>query len=82
MERDKIHDFGWIKIRRMVKEKNKTVTPRLAFPFCLKIAKSKVDFRKKQNCAFSILELLNSCQNISKDVSKVHLKPFLEFFDF
>ena len=30
----------------MVKEKNKTVTPRLAFPFFLKTAKSKVTFKK------------------------------------
>ena len=33
MERDQIHAFGWRKIRRMVKEKNKAVIPRLVFFF-------------------------------------------------
>ena len=66
----------------MVKAKNKTVTPRLAFPFFLNTAKSKTAFRKKQNFTFAILELLHSCQNISQDVSKALLKPFLSFVDF
>ena len=52
MERDKIHAFGWRKIRRMSKEKNKTVTPRLAFPFCLKTVKSKATFRKRRIVRF------------------------------
>ena len=45
MERDNIHALRR-KIRRMVKEKNKTVTPRLAFPFFIKIVKSKETLRK------------------------------------
>ena len=40
--------FVWRKIRRVVKEKNKTIYPRLAFPFCLKTAKSKATFRKSR----------------------------------
>ena len=52
MERDQIHVFLWIKRRRMVKEKNKTVTPRLAFPFFLKTAKSKEAFKKRRNALF------------------------------
>ena len=48
MERDNIHAFIWRKIRRMVKAKNKTVTLRLHFPFCLKTAKSKAAFRKRR----------------------------------
>ena len=51
MERDHIHAFVWIKMR-IVKEKNKTVTPRLAFPFFLKTAKSKVAFRKRKTALF------------------------------
>ena len=52
MKRDHIHDFGWGKITRMDKAKNKTVTPRLAFPFFLKIAKSKATFRKSRTVLF------------------------------
>ena len=44
MERYHIHYFGWIKVRSMVKEKNKTITPRLAFPFCLKTAEKQGSF--------------------------------------
>ena len=33
-------------------EKNKAVTPRLAFPFFLKTAVKQGNFQKKQNCAF------------------------------
>ena len=47
-ERDQIHAFGWRKIMRMVQEKSKTVTPRLAFPFCLKTAKSKATSEKAE----------------------------------
>ena len=49
MERDQIHAFGWIKIRITVKEKNKTVTPRLAFPLFLKTAEKQSGFQKKKN---------------------------------
>ena len=57
MEIYHIHAFLWRKIMRMVKEKNKTITPRLAFPFFLKTGKSKAAFRKRKNYAFSIMEL-------------------------
>ena len=52
MERYQNHAFGWRKIRRMEKEKNKTVSPRVAFPFCLKTAKSKVALRKNRTALF------------------------------
>ena len=38
--------------------KNKVVAPKLTFPFCLKSAKKQGSFQKKQNCAFTIMELL------------------------
>ena len=38
MERDQIHDFVWRKGRRMMWEKNKASSPRLALPLCLKTA--------------------------------------------
>ena len=46
-ERDQIHAFGWIKRRRMVKAKNKTITPKLAFPFFLKTVVKQGSFQKK-----------------------------------
>ena len=52
IERYQIHPFGWRKIRRMVKEKNKTITPRLAFPFFLKTTKSKAIFKKRRTAMF------------------------------
>ena len=66
----------------MVKAKNKAITPRLAFPFCLKTAEKKGSFQKKQNCAFTIMELQQSFQKLFQDVSKALLKPVLEFVDF
>ena len=42
-------------------EKNKAVTPRLAFPFCLKTAVKQGSFQKKHNYAFNIMELKKSC---------------------
>ena len=39
----------------MVKEKNKAVTPRLDFSFCLKTVVKQGSFQKKQKCAFTIL---------------------------
>ena len=48
MERDQIHVFGWIKRRRIEKEKNKAVTPRLAFPFFLKTTIKQGNLQKKQ----------------------------------
>ena len=42
-------------------EKNKVVTPRLAFPFCLKTVVKQRRFQKKKNYAFTILELNKSC---------------------
>ena len=47
MEIYQIHDFGWRKRRRMVKEKNKEVTPRLTFPFFLKVVVKQGSFQKK-----------------------------------
>ena len=47
MERDQIHAFG-LRKKRTSKAKNKTVTPRLAFPFCLKTAKRKAAFSKRR----------------------------------
>ena len=55
MEIDQIHAFGWRKRSSMSWEK-KVVTPRLAFPFCLKTAKNQGKFQKTQKCAFDILE--------------------------
>ena len=52
MERDQLHAFVWRKIRSMVKEKNKEVTPRLAFPFFLKTVVKQGRFQKKKNYAF------------------------------
>ena len=52
MERYQNHAFGWRKIRRMEKEKNKTVSPRVAFPFFLKTAKSKAALRKNRTALF------------------------------
>ena len=52
-EIDQIHDFLWRKRSRMVKEKNKAVTPRLAFPFCLKTAVKQGRFQKKVELHFS-----------------------------
>ena len=40
-------------------EKNKVVTPRLAFPFCLKINVKQGSFQKKKKYTFNILELNN-----------------------
>ena len=53
MERDQIHAFVWRKGRRMMWAKNKPVTPRLAFPFCPKIAIKQGSFQKKKNYAFT-----------------------------
>ena len=64
IERDKINDFGWRKIRRMSWEENKVVTPRLAFPFFLKTAEKQSNLGKKKKCAFTTLELLESSQNL------------------
>ena len=47
MEIDHIHAFGWRKIRRMIWDKNKAVTQRLGFHFCLKTAEKKSKSRKK-----------------------------------
>ena len=47
-----MHSLGWRKIRSMVKEKNKTVSPKLAFPFFRKTAKSKASFRKIRTALF------------------------------
>ena len=51
-----MHPFGWGKKGRMVKEKNKAITPRLDFPFCLKTVVKQGNFKKKQNCTFTIPE--------------------------
>ena len=40
MERDQIHAFG-LRKKRTSKAKNKTVTPRLAFFFALKLLKAR-----------------------------------------
>ena len=40
----------------MMWEKNKAVTPRLAFPFFLKTVVKQGSFQKKKNYAFTILE--------------------------
>ena len=50
MEIQLIHDFFWRKGRRMMWEKNKESSPRLAFPLCLKTTVSKADFRKADMC--------------------------------
>ena len=42
-------------------EKNKAVTPRLAFPFFLKTTVKQGIFQKKQNCVFTIMELKQGC---------------------
>ena len=57
MEIYQIHAFVWRKIWRILNAKNKTVTPRLAFPSFLKTVEKKGIFQKKQNYAFTILEL-------------------------
>ena len=56
MEIDHIHAFVWIKGRRMMWEKNKEVTPRLAFPFCLKTVVKQGSFQTNKNYAFPIQE--------------------------
>ena len=50
MERDQIHAFVWRKGMRMMWERNKAVTPRLAFPFFLKTVVKKGNFQKKKKC--------------------------------
>ena len=52
MERNQIHAFVWIKIRRMSWEKNKAVTPRLAFPFFLKTVENLRNSEKKEPCFY------------------------------
>ena len=52
MERYHIHSFGWRKGRRMSWEKNKAVTPRLAFPFCLKTAENQSNSEKEELCFY------------------------------
>ena len=50
----KTHSFFFLeKGGRMMWEKNKAVTPRLAFPFCLKIVVKQGNFQEKLNCAFT-----------------------------
>ena len=66
----------------MVKEKNKTVTPRLAFPFCLKTVEKQGIFEKKWNCDFTILKFHKSSQKLFQNVYKVILKLLLAFIDF
>ena len=39
--------FFWRKGRKMMWAKNKAVTPRLAFPFCLKTVVKQGNFQKK-----------------------------------
>ena len=56
MEIDQIHAFGWRKGRRMVNEKNKAVTPRLAFSFCLKTFVKQGSIQKKAELRFTIME--------------------------
>ena len=52
MEIYQIHAFVWIKGRRMMWEKNKEVTPRLAFPVFLKTPIKKNSFQKKEKMHF------------------------------
>ena len=44
--------FFWRKLRRIMWEKNKAVTPTIAFPFCLRTAVKQGSFQKKKNCTF------------------------------
>ena len=76
MERDQIHAFGWRKRRRMVKAKNKTDTPTLAFPFFLKTAKSKAAFRKSR----TVLLLFWNYNRVAKNDSRMFLKRSLSQF--
>ena len=47
MEIDQIHAIVWRKGTQMMWEKNKEVTPRLAFPFFLKAVVKQGHFQKK-----------------------------------
>ena len=82
MERDQIHAFGWREIRRMVKEKNKAVTPRLAFPFCLKTDKSKEAFRKRGTLLLLFWKHCRVVRIFPRNVSKALIEPVLAFVDF
>ena len=60
--------------------KNKAVTPRLAFLFCLKTAEKQGSFEKKK----TVLLLFLNYNRVSKNDSRMflNLKPVLEFVDF
>ena len=61
MEIYQIHSFFWRKGMRMMWEKNKAVTPRLAFLFCLKTAVKQGNFQKKADMRFKEPGIKKTC---------------------
>ena len=61
MERQITHDFNRRKGWRMMWEKNKSTTPRLAFPFCLKTSIKQGNFSEKADMCFRESGIKQTC---------------------
>ena len=57
-------------------EKHKADTPRLAFPFFLKTAKSKEAFRKNRNALFQSKNKRRIARNVSRMIPKRSMTKF------